>query len=391
MTLFGGRRRAAHSELWQRRERLSGYAPLWRAVCEGIGLCHTVQVAAGMTITVPTLVDVSTEPDPVLTVQLLPGQLPRDLAAEALRIAPALGARRVIVEPLGLTHARLHLLAADPLDAVVLLPEVAPVGLLGYGEDAWPVCDPLCKRPHVVLQGQTRSGKSVWTYGQLAGAVLDPTVLVAGIDPTGLLFRPFTGSQHAAWQVSGLSEDLAAHLALLDRLCAEMDRRLTVMPPHRDVLPLDGDTPAVLVVLEELAALYRVADMIDTKTGKRVRMLVGRLLSEGHKVGVRMLLIVQRADAAVIDGLARAQCATRVSFSVSDPEAVRMLHPAVTDVSDVLGALPGVALLTQPGTPLARFRSPLMAGGYAEYTDRVKAGLAGTHGHLRQVDGGKAA
>lgn len=370
------RRRHARSELWSARERTSGFAPTWRTACEGAGLSQSVDTPTGSTVSVPTLCDVTTEPEPVLTVRLLPGQLATDVVALAPRLAPALGAARLVVEPRGLMYVRLRLLSADPLGDVVTLMPSTPPGLIGYGEDGMSLCDPLARRPHTVCQGQTRSGKSMWTYGQLAGIADDSAVLVAGVDPTGLLWRPWTGSRHAAWQVSGLSEDLADHLALLARLCDEMDRRLSAMPTGLDVLPLDADTPAVLVVLEELAGLYRVADMHDRKTGTRVRMLVGRLLAEGHKVGFRCLLIVQRADAAVIDGLSRAQCAMRVSFSVSDGEAVRMLHPAAVDVSDVLGALPGVGLLTAPGMPLTRFRAPLLAGGYAEYCARVSEAVS---------------
>ncbi|MHC1559897.1 hypothetical protein ACR9E3_13150 [Actinomycetospora sp. C-140] len=303
--------------------------------------------------------------------RLLPGQLAADVTAVAPRLAPALGAARLVVEPRGLMYIRLHLLSADPLDEVVTLVPSAPPGLVGYSEHGQAVVEPVHRRPHAVCQGQTRSGKSMWTYGQLSAIAGTPDVLVAGIDPTGLLWRPWSDSRHAEWQVSGLSEDLGEHLDLLVRLCAEMDRRLSVMPAGHDVLPLDADTPAVVVVLEELAGLYRVADMQDRKTGTRIRMLVGRLLAEGHKVGFRCLLIVQRADAAVIDGLSRAQCGLRVSFSVSDAEAVRMLHPAAVDVSDVLGALPGVGLLTAPGVSLLRFRAPLLSGGYGEYCARV--------------------
>lgn len=370
------RRRSARSELWAQRERTTGYRPAWRAACEGAGLAHTVEVAAGTTICIPKLVDVSGGPDPILTIELLPGMLPADITALASRLAPALGAARLVVEPLGLRWARLHLLADDPLADVVTLPATVPDGLIGYGEDGWPLCDPIAKRPHVVCQGATRSGKSVWTYSQLSAAAADPAVLVAGCDPTSLLFRPFTGSRHAPWQVSGLSDDLAAHVALLRRLCALMDERLAAMPDDCDVLPLSPAAPAMFVVLEELAGLYRAAELAGKDTGKTVRALVGRLLAEGHKVGLRLLLIVQRADASLIDGMARAQCATRVTFAVSDPEAVRMLHPAVVDVADVLAAAPGVGLFTAPGTPLARFRSPLMAGGYAEYVARVRAAVA---------------
>ena len=168
----------------------------------------------------------------------------------------------------------------------------------------------------------------MWTYGQLADAAADPGVLVCGLDPSALLWRPFAGTRHAQWQVGGVGGDLAAHVACSSGLSAEMDERIAAMPADRDAVETGPDLPVLLVVLEEYAGLLRVADVTDKKLGQKVRALVARLLSEGRKAGVRVLIIVQRADAAVVDGLVRAQCALRVSFSVDSGEAVRMLHPA---------------------------------------------------------------
>jgi hypothetical protein len=48
-----------------------------------------------------------------------------------------------------------------------------------------------------------------------------------------------------------------------------------------------------------------------------------------------------------------------------------MCHPAAENVADVLAAPPGVALLTRPGEPLARFRAPML--DYAGYCAAVGA------------------
>jgi small-conductance mechanosensitive channel len=53
----------------------------------------------------------------------------------------------------------------------------------------------------------------------------------------------------------------------------------------------------------------------------------------------------------VVDGLVRAQCAVRVSFSVDSDEAVRTLLPVAENVTEVLAAPPGVALLPAPARP----------------------------------------
>ena len=228
------------------------------------------------------------------------------------------------------------------------------------------------------MQGVTRSGKSVWTYGALAQLAAQPDVLVAGCDPTGLLWRPFAGSLHSLWQVSGLA-DLPAHEALLARLVAEMDRRIVELPPDRDTLAVTAAMPLLVVVLEELAGLLRALDAAKAAKddpGKRVRALLGRLLAEGAKVGVRVILLVQRAEAAVVGAFERAMCSLRISFRTDNRASVELLHPgadpAVADAHTT--AEPGIALVSMPGRPLTRMRAPFL-GGYPEYVAAV-AGAA---------------
>jgi len=78
-------------------------------------------------------------------------------------------------------------------------------------------------------------------------------VLVCGCDPTGLLWRPFAGSRHAEWRVSGLA-DLATHQDLLTRLVDEMDARIADLPADRDTIETTPERPLLVVVLEEYAA-----------------------------------------------------------------------------------------------------------------------------------------
>jgi hypothetical protein len=71
----------------------------------------------------------------------------------------------------------------------------------------------------------TGSGKSVWTYRLLTQLAASREAIIAGLDPSGLLFRPFVGSKHAEWQVSGVA-DPEAFAKLLRRLVDEMDYRI---------------------------------------------------------------------------------------------------------------------------------------------------------------------
>lgn len=348
----------------------------WRGACEGAGLCAQIDTPTGPTVVVPTLVDVTLGPPTVLIAQLMPGQLAEDIRRQAHRLAGHLGAVALRVQRHGLRHVRVELLPADPLDGLLQLelPRLEPGVLLGRGEDGLPIVIDWEQLAHMIVQGVTRSGKSVLTYGLLAQVAGNRQILVAGCDPTALLFRPFTGSRHAEWQVSGTA-DPARHVQLLERLVAEMDTRIVELPADRDTLAVTEQRPLILVVLEELVGLLRVVDAAKTKTddpGKRYRALMSRLLAEGAKVGFRVLLLAQRAEATLIGSFERAMCSTCISFRVDKPASIELLHSGVPkELAEVhTTALPGIALISTPGRPLERMRAPYL-GGYPEYVAAI--------------------
>lgn len=263
------------------------------------------------------------------------------------------------------------LLERDPLAQVVPAGLPVPAGhvLVGVDEDGQTVSAPAPDLGHTIVQGMTRSGKSVWTYsllGQLAG--MGPAVRIVGIDPSGITLRPFRDDP---LRVLGTA-DPDRYVEVLGALVEDMDERMAAMPRNRDVLPVSAEHPVTFVVCEELAGMYRV---LGKKRAEEVRdRLLGRLLAEGAKVGIRVVLIVQRAEAAVVGAFERAQCSTRLSFRVDNAESVRMLHPAVPAelVAQHATALAGTALLTAPGVALARLRGPYV-GGYEEFAAVIEA------------------
>lgn len=347
----------------------------WIRACEGAGLVRTVDTVTGPTVIPPKITHIVLGPPTILTVQLQPGMVIDDIRGIAHRISPHMGAYGLRVEPRGLgEYAIITLLTADPLSDTVPMtyPEDGGGVFLGRTEDgADLVCD-LRREAHTIIQGVTRSGKSVLTYAMLAALSRSPDVLLAGIDPTGLLWRPFTGSRHEEWQVSGLRR-LDRHERLLSRLVHLMDERIEKLPADRDTIEITGDNPMIVVVLEELAGLFRAVDSADKDQGKRIRALIGRILAEGAKVGFRVVLLVQRAEAAVVGSFERAMCSTRISFRCDNRASIELLHPGTDPVvaDNHTTAAPGIALVSSPGRPLTRVRAPWF-GDYATYAKAVQ-------------------
>lgn len=398
------RRRASRSV-----EIVEDFADVWRRLCEFVGLSYTVSVASGQTVVTPRLVgaDLLDDGAVVLVVQLLAGQLPAHFEAVADQLAPALGVQRVRIVPRGFHWIRVELLHADPLNVTVTTPVQTgararrsvndhPV-LIAQGEDGTPITETWTRVPNAVIQGATRSGKSVWCYSVLAQLADFDDVVIAGSDPSGLLLgRPYEGTRHHEWQSTG-SRDVYAHLALLRRLVDEMDARIAELPARADKWEtFTPDRPLFVVVLEEFAGLLRLASTVppppkgEPGAGIKVRdqllALYGRLVSEGHKAGFRLQVITQRADATVVGGFERGQLGLKLSFRVDDREALPMLHG--DDARPLVGshryAPPGVALMDTPSVPLRRVRGPRLPGpteeaDYARYWDEIAAASARLH------------
>jgi S-DNA-T family DNA segregation ATPase FtsK/SpoIIIE len=312
-------------------------------------------------------------PDPVLHVELLGGQVAGDIAAEAPRLAEALGVHALRVEPWQIGVVRVHLVSADPLAAILPPVEAIESGrwplTLGVDEAGEPIPLVLSSAMHLVLQGATGSGKSVAAYSLLGQLVNAVDVEVVGSDPTGLLLGPWRDrTPHLALGTG----DAGRHVQVLQRLVAVMDERIARIPAGHDSLPVSKADPLIFAVLEEWPGTLRLLDAVGPKTlGRTARACVARLLSEARKAGIRVLLICQRADATVIGGFERGQASHKLSFRVDNADAVRMLHPDVDPATVAAHTIaePGIGLLSAPGRPLVRFRGPHMP--YAEYVAQV--------------------
>lgn len=350
----------------------------WRWTAEGTAVARVSPcVAGGVVVSVPEVVAVDLGPPVRLTVRLLAGQLVEDLAAAAPRLAEGLGVAALRVERASYYgYAVVTLLADDPLAATADASGGAVSSgistLLGHDEAGRPVeLDPFAGG-HVILQGSTGAGKSTFTYGLLGELGQRPDVEISGADPSGLLLGPWAARGGLIPPSLGTRAP-ADHVRVVEALVAEMDARTGRLPLGQDAVTIGPDCPLILATFEEYLAILRVVDT-DKQLGKLFRAAVGRLLGEGRKAGVCVVLSVLRAEASLVGSYERGQCATRISFRVDTAEAVKLLHPDVpVDVVAAHTVAPaGVGLLTAPGRPLTRFRAPHVA--YADYCATVAEG-----------------
>lgn len=234
---------------------------------------------------------------------------------------------------------------------------------------------------HTVLTGATRSGKSVCLYTMLSQLPGLP-VQVCGVDPSGILFNALgdaLGGQSR--RVATLRNPVRVE-QVLNGIVHEMDDRIDTLLGLRldkfDSGDFTEDVPLLIVLLEEFPGMLAAIAADDMANGRkqserlepRIRAHVQRLALEGAKVGIRLWIVAQRADAAILTGVLRSQLSQRISFR-QDADGLRMLHESITpeQIDAAQRFLPGQGFVEFAGTvPLTPFRSDFIT--YRELVDR---------------------
>lgn len=348
---------------------------------ETAGLGNEFSTASGSSgVQTPRVVHIDLGESPYLMVQLPAGLLPADFDEVHDRLASGLGCERLSFVRRGQRFMKVYLDPVDPLDSSAGSPEQVSSGVLpvtfGQLESGRMLQESLAECGHIAAQGQTRSGKTRWTYGVLAQLAGAEHVEIAGLDPTGKTLGPWQGHPQGCDRIAA-----TGHADELERvsagLVADMETRIQAIPRDRDTLPLgDGGWPVRVVVLEEWAGCLTV---VSTARGKGVQSVqvykdIQRLLAEGHKAGYRVIMLSQRFDGQLIGGFNRDNLSHRFSFRTASQTGLEMLHEGIGKTQAVRHgfARPGIALADTPATGLQRLRA-LDVTSYTDYLSRIDA------------------
>ncbi|MCL2092500.1 MAG: FtsK/SpoIIIE domain-containing protein [Micrococcales bacterium] len=367
------------------RVRSWSYRRRWGVAMTGCGL--TTKDNDGDRVYPTRSVIWSTKTADWFRVRMLPGQTLNDWNTKAPALAAALDVQTLRFAPATGRFARkadldVTAIRSDPLAGTrTAAPAAAADGLavrVGRCEDGTDLVIDLADPWHVGVQGMSRSGKSVLLYDLLAATAGRTDVLLTGLDPTGILLAPWEHAPGVDLRHCG-TDDPDHAVEVVEALVDVMDQRIghLLATGSDKVTPGTQGMPVVVVVLEEYPGLLSVLAAHDktTKPGGlegRVRLGVRRLVQEGAKAGVRVVMLAQRFDAAVVGGAERSNLGTRLSMRVDNGDAVRMLHPAATpaQVAELAAAEPGRGLVDTPGQPTRWFKADLT--GYGQYQDAVR-------------------
>ena len=247
----------------------------------------------------------------------LKSDLALSLAAKAIRIeAPVPGRSLVGIEiP---TADRAIVTMRDILDSKEFNKIKDPLRLvLGRDVTGKAIIASLSKMPHLLVAGQTGSGKSVAINAFMMSLLYkhspaDLKMIV--VDPKRVEMGGYNGIPHLLTPV--ITEPEKA-LKALKWAVAEMTRRYKELSHRkkRNIAEYNADKslermPFIVIIIDELADLMMAAS-------REIEATVCRLAQMARAVGIHLIIATQRPSVDVITGLIKANIPTRIAFTVA--------------------------------------------------------------------------
>lgn len=247
----------------------------------------------------------------------LDNNLALDLAAHSIRLeAPIPGKRLVGIEVPNVKPAMVRM--SGVLNSREWQGTKSPLGFaIGRDIAGTPIVGDLARMPHLLVAGQTGSGKSVMINDILTSLLYrnSPSDLkLILVDPKQVELAPYNGLPHLLTPVINEPEKC---ISALKWAVAEMDRRLRTMAEvnKRNIaeyneLKKEEGMPYIVIVIDELADLMMMA-------ARDVEALIVRLAQKARAAGIHLVLATQRPSVDVITGLIKANVPARIAFTVA--------------------------------------------------------------------------
>lgn len=246
----------------------------------------------------------------------LENNLALDLAAPSIRMeAPIPGKRAVGIEVPNVKAATvtIHGLLTSPEWQELKSPLSIVIGKDITGN---PVVGDLERMPHLLIAGQTGSGKSVMINTLLTSLLYrnSPSDLkLILVDPKQVEMALYKDIPHLLSPVINEPEKC---ISALKWAVAEMERRLRAfaevgkrnIAEYNNVKKEEG-MPYIVIVIDELADLMMMA-------ARDVEALVVRLAQKARAAGIHLVIATQRPSVDVITGLIKANVPARIAFTV---------------------------------------------------------------------------
>jgi S-DNA-T family DNA segregation ATPase FtsK/SpoIIIE len=247
----------------------------------------------------------------------LENNLALDLAAHSIRMeAPIPGKRAVGIEVPNVKAATVRI--SSILTSKEWSESDKPLSFtIGKDISGKPVVADLAAMPHLLIAGQTGSGKSVMINTLLTSLLYrnspsDMKLIL--VDPKQVEMGVYNDLPHLLAPVINEPEKC---ISALKWAVAEMNRRLKTMAEvgKRNIVEYNSQNetqgmPYIVIIIDELADLMMMA-------ARDVEALVVRLAQKARAAGIHLVLATQRPSVDVITGLIKANVPARIAFTVA--------------------------------------------------------------------------
>lgn len=245
----------------------------------------------------------------------LENNLALDLAADTIRMeAPIPGKRAVGIEVPNVKAATVS--AYGILSSPEWQSIKSPLGIaIGKDITGTAVVGDLDRMPHLLIAGQTGSGKSVMINALLTSLLYrnSPADLkLILVDPKQVEMNLYKDIPHLLAPVIHEPEKC---ISALKWAVAEMERRLKAFAEvgKRNIgeynqLKQEEGMPYIVIVVDELADLMMMA-------ARDVESLVVRIAQKARAAGIHLVIATQRPSVDVITGLIKANVPGRIAFT----------------------------------------------------------------------------
>ena len=181
------------------------------------------------------------------------------------------------------------------------------------------VCD-LAKMPHMLIAGQTGSGKSVCINAiinsLLYRASPDEVKLIL-VDPKVVELQCYNGIPHLLIPVVNDPRKAAAALAwavaeMMERYDKFAEKKVRNLEGYNQMVEQTGEKPMarIVIIIDELADLMMVCK-------KDVEEYICRLTQLARAAGIHLIVATQRPSVDVITGLIKANIPSRIAFKTA--------------------------------------------------------------------------
>lgn len=158
------------------------------------------------------------------------------------------------------------------------------------------------KAPHILIAGETGSGKSMMMHNIIAQAVLQYTdTAMVLIDPKYVEFRVYRNNSHLWCDIANTADEA---FRVLSMVLEEVQRRYKVL--ERTGARSGGDP--LFVFIDELADLMYASR-------KETERLISRIAALGRACNVHLVVATQTPRATVVSGLIKANLGTRIALA----------------------------------------------------------------------------